>query len=261
MSTAAPVNLGDISLRHKERGLILGGVDSGKSTLSDILANDFVHRYLRRGVRRLIVDTKPRYRAQFCMNGTLAAPRYKNWTHGPYIPNSYVVDKPTDLDVAFKIGATTCIVQPNTDHTLSEMPRIIATVRRFLAQSKESRPQLAQVDETLDFFHGNGQPIGGDPVIIQLARAGRERGTAVIYCSQRLKGLPYTLRVELARLYCLRLDGKLDVKELREIGAPEFTPPTRLREFYYWWKGDIKHPQAYHQVWGPYTLDLGGSAA
>lgn len=102
----------------------------------------------------------------------------------------------------------------------------------------------------MDFFHVNGSPHGGDDAIIRLARAGRERGTSVLYCAQRTRGIPATLLEEMDRLYALRIDYKADAKRLQEMGAPEFPLPSEKHQFMYWWKGDYSH------VWGPYKLAL-----
>lgn len=245
--TPRPVRLADISLRDRERGFVVGGVDAGKSTLADLLGAEFVHRYRARHARRLILDSKPRYRAEWTASGVSAKSRYRRWSHGKAIPGSVVVDSPAELASAWKMGATTAIAQCES---ASELPRLVATARAFLVDSRASRPQLCQVDETLDFFHGNGAARGGDDTITMLARAGRERGTAVLYCAQRTKGFPATIMGELSRLYALRIDYQADAKRLQEMGAPPFELPTVPHQFMYWWKGD------YRRVWGPFELAL-----
>lgn len=187
------------------------------------------------------------------MAGTSAAHRYRNWEHGPAVAGSVVVDSPDELKSAWRLGARVVIAQCETS---MEIGRLVATARAFLRDSKANRPQLVQVDETLDFFHSNGAPRGGDDTIVQLARAGRERGTAVMYASQRTKGIPPTLMGEMSRLYALRIDYVSDAKRLQEMGAPPFPMPTRPQQFMYWWKGDRAHPEAYRQVFGPYRLEL-----
>lgn len=242
-----PIDLAQISLRRNERALIVGGVESGKSTLADALRADFTNRYRRLKVRVLIVDTKPRYRAEFLANGLSAARRYKKWAHGPVIPGSVVADTPQQMLKAFDRGVTTVIIQSESS---TDLDRLMQCIKAFLRTSKANRPQLAQIDETLDWFHSNGMPRGGDDSIIQLGRAGRERGTAVEYCAQGTIGLNRTLVSELKRLYALRLDNEDDVKRLRKMGAPEFPPPTEPHTFWYWTKDD------FYRIWGPYKLSL-----
>lgn len=243
-----PMDLAQISLRHKERGFVVGGVDSGKSTLMDLLGNEFVDRYRAKKVRRLYVDSKPRARAQWLTNGLSADKRYKSWGHGQPLQDSVVVDDPADLDRAFAKHSTV-VVQGETS---ADLPRLVASVREFLKLSNAKRPQLLQVDETLDFFHSNGAPRGGDDALIRAPRAGRERGTACLFGAQRTKGMSPTILEEMSRLYCLRIDSRSDAKVLPSMGAPitEDDVPLRPHEFVYWWKGD------YRNLYGPYKLDL-----
>lgn len=245
-TTPAAISLESISLRKQERGLIVGGVDSGKSTLAGLLCQDFVHRYTAAGARLLILDSKPRFRAEWTVQGVAAAPRYRKWSHGPVLAGSCVVDNPGDLEFAFKRHRIV-IVQSMSGR---ELPRLAKAAKLFLDESRASRPQLVYVDETLDFFHKNGSPKGGDDIIIVLARAGRERGTAALYGSQRTYGLDAVLLGEMSRMYALRLDSRKDAGRLQEFGAPPFAMPLEPHEFMYWWKGD------YRRVWGPYKLQL-----
>lgn len=233
-------------LRRDERAFCVGGVGTGKSELSERLARLFCAHYARLGARRLIVDSKPRFRAEYTAQGTSAKRRYRKWSHGQYIPGSVVADDPRDLGLAFD-QSNTVIVQ---GQGAKDIPRLVSSVEWFLEHSRHSRPQLVQIDETMDFYHQNGSPIGGNDAIVRTARAGRERGTSGLYCAQRTRGIPVTLMEEMDRLYALRIDAKGDAKRLQEMGAPEFALPSEKQQFMYWWKGDYSH------VWGPYRLDL-----
>lgn len=246
-SQRAPLTLEQISLRQAERGFVVGGVGSGKSTLMDFLGADFVRRYRAHQGRRLILDSKPRYRAEFTAQGRPAAKLYKSWSHGQFIPGSYVVRTPQEMELAWSLGARTVISQCESG---VEIPRLSSMAGAFLKSSKKNRPQLLQVDETLDFFHGNGAPKGGDDAVVQCARAGRERGTAALYGAQRTYGIPATLMGEMSRLYALRIDYKKDASRLQEMGAPPFELPNQPHQFLYWTKED------YPNIWGPYKLDI-----
>lgn len=247
MPDAGRILLDRISLRERERGLLIGGTGSGKSTLADVLGADWDTRYAGRAGRRLIVDSKPRYRAEWTARGQSAARRYRKWGHGQPVPGSVVVDAPDELDLAWKLGHRVVIVQ---GEGAVDVPRLVATARRFYRQASAGRPQLLQVDETLDFFHSNGAPRGGDDVFAQVARAGRERGLAALFGSQRTRQVPATLLSELTKLYAFRLDYTADAKRFQEMGAPPFPNPTEPHTFRYWTK------DAYGSVFGPYRLSL-----
>lgn len=243
----APLPLSQISLRHKERGLLLGGTEAGKSTMADYLGRDFVRRYAKRKARRLILDSKPRYRAEWKMSGRSADRLYRHWDHGPVVANSVVCYAPEDLERAFAI-ASTVIVQGDSS---SDIPRIAACARKFYDGSRAGRPQLLQVDEVLDFYHPNSAPRVADDPITKSVRAGREKGTACLICSQRTKGIPTQILEELTKCYLFRIDARQDAKRLQEMGAPlTMVPPRRMHEFVYWTKKD------YERVYGPYMLDL-----
>ena len=93
-------------------------------------------------------------------------------------------------------------------------------------------------------------PRGGDDVLVTVARAGRERGTGALYCTQRVKGIPIQLIEHLSRLYLFSFDVGADVKFLYSCGLPEGTAaPEQDHAFRYWTKADRK------TVWGPYVLD------
>lgn len=246
-ATAGRAALADLSLRERERGLVIGGTGSGKSTLADQLGTEFDRRYAARGGRRLIIDSKPRYRAEWTVRGKQAAPRYRKWGHGPVVPGSVVVDEPEQLPMAWHMGARVVIVQ---GEGLADVPRLTRTARAFYADANAGRPQLLQVDEGLDFYHGNGVARGGDDVFSQAARAGRERGLGLLFGSQRTKGIPAVLLSELTKLWAFRLDNVADSKRYQEMGAPPFPNPVREHTFYYWTKAD------YEKVWGPYRLNL-----
>jgi hypothetical protein len=230
-----------------DRGFVLGGVGSGKSTLCDELGADFVARYRAAGARRLILDSKPRYRAELTAQGTSAARRYRRWGHGAPIPGSVVVDDPADMRIAWETGARTVIVQCDDP---AELPRLTAATASFFRQANAKRPQLLQVDELMDFYHSNGSPIGGNNAIVRCARAGRELGIAVLAGSQRTYNIPSIFLQEMTRLYAFLVDATKDVKRLSEMGAPPFPIPTKPHAFRYWYKGDRG------TVYGPYRLEL-----
>ena len=163
-----------------------------------------------------------------------------------------MVDTPEELAIAWASGARCAIAQISDDENRrAGIVRLLDVAATFLRGSSPNRPQLLVVDECMDFYSANGQPAGGNDVFVRTARAGRERGTAMLVCTQRTFGIPAQLMEELTKLYLFRLDYHADVKRLWEMGAPRsIEPPDEERVFLYWTK------MAYRKVWGPYTLDL-----
>jgi energy-coupling factor transporter ATP-binding protein EcfA2 len=231
-------DLDDFALRRAERGLITGGTGTGKSTLMEFLINDFVHRYPTG--RTVIADTKPRFRAEMELNGLPAKRRYKGWDHGTVIPGSVAGDLSRSdggLGDAWKLGHRVVILQTDTQR---EWPLILRAMAAFFRQARTSRPQLAAVDETMDFFGSNGQPIPGlgedRDALLRIVRAGRERGMGGLFGMQRPKGVPVPIVQELTRLYLFRLDNDDDVERLWDLGI-RVEPPDRDHEFRYWKRG------------------------
>lgn len=234
----------EIALRRAERGLITGGVGSGKSTLAEYLIDDFVTRYPTGRV--LILDTKPRFRAEWELTGLKAARRYKNWDHGPVVPNSVVGDlmqRDAGLAAVWRSGHRVAILQ--TDFS-REWPLMLRGASQFYQEARTSRPQLLYADEMMDFFGQNGQPIPGlgddRDVILRTARAGRERGLGLLAGMQRPKGVPITVVQELSRLYLFRLDNEGDMERLWDLGIPTTVyPPEHNKAFVYWRRGHPGH--------------------
>lgn len=246
MARAAPITIGRISLRRNESGLLAGGTQVGKSTLSDELAADYLHRYPKS--RELLLDTKPRYQAEYLPNGMPAKRLYRKWDHGAYLPGSMLVESPEDLRRCYQLGYRRAIVQSK-----GWAPKHDVIADAFLEDSRRGRPQLLRVDETCDHFHGNGMPKGAGSVVV-VSRAGAERGTGGLYCTQRTKGISGHLMEHMFRLWAFRLDNTADAKRFAEFGAPPFPLPTEVGSFMYWTKLD------YYRVHGPYRLILNGRA-
>lgn len=243
----APIGFDLISLRERERALLIGGTGTGKTTLEEMLISDFYERY--QSSRILILDSKPRFRADFLVNGLSAKRLFKHWKPGPVIPGSVLIRRASQLPDAWRLGARIVIAQCETQ---DERKYLVECAEEFFKQARHSRPQLLCVDETADFFHMNGAPISGSSdALIRTSRAGRERGTAGLYCTQRAKSLPGSIIEELTLLYLFVLDSKADLKRCVEMGAPEWIePPENVFEFNLWTKHERK------KVYGPYRLAL-----
>jgi hypothetical protein len=236
----------EISLRERERAFLLGGTGSGKTTMEEMLVADFYNRYP--SSRILILDSKPRFRAEWFVNGLSAKRVFRHWKPGSTIPDSVLVREASQLEDAWRLGARIVVAQCERQ---SERYRLVEAAEHFYNKARHTRPQLLCVDETADFFHLNGSPIGGSDALVRIARSGRERGTAALYCSQRAKSIPSSIIEELTQLYLFVLDGRADLKRCVEMGAPEWIePPERDYEFKLWTKRDRKH------VYGPFQVAL-----
>lgn len=238
-----PLTLDDIAVHKSERGLVLGGTGTGKSTLVEHLIQHFVAEFPRGRV--LVLDSKPRFRAQWLPDGTSAARRYRRWDHGVMTPGSMAVhlygNPKAALNTAWMTGTRIAIAQTGRS---SERVHLLGLLDAFRAQARASRPQLAVVDETLDFFHGNGTPIGGSDSILWVARGGREVGVSGIFGSQRAKGIPIQLRSELSQAYIFKLDHGADTRELWEFGFPRTAQlPTEDFQFSFWHKKKQRQPE------------------
>jgi energy-coupling factor transporter ATP-binding protein EcfA2 len=243
------LDFSEISLRERERAFLLGGTGSGKTTLEEMLIADFYNRY--KTSRTVILDSKPRFRAEWHPNGTSAKRTFKHWKPGPTIPGSVLIQHPSQLSDAWALGARIVVAQAETS---AEYPELVNVAETFYRTARHSRPQLLCVDETADYFHQNGSPIGRSDALVRIARSGRERGTAALYCSQRAKSIPSSIIEELTQLYLFALDGRADLKRCIEMGAPEWIePPEELLEFMLWTKRDRRN------VYGPFKVALASS--
>lgn len=246
MAVQSQLTFDEISMRERERAFLLGGTGAGKSTLEEMLIADFYNRY--KTSRILILDSKPRFKADYFANGMSAKRLFKYWDPETIaIPGSVLIRTANQLEDAWRLGARIVIAQAETS---IEYPRLVQVADTFYKKARHSRPQLLCVDETADFFHQNGSPIGGSDSLIRIARSGRERGTAALYCTQRAKSIPASIIAELSQLYLFVLDAGVDLKRCVEMGAPEWIqPPANDFEFMFWAKKRDRH-----NVYGPYTI-------
>jgi hypothetical protein len=247
---AAPASFTDLDIRRDERGLLVGGTQMGKSTLAEYLGSAYCTRY---SAKRLILDSKPRYRAEWKFDGLPAKRLYRRYRPDPagFVAGSVLVtpDLPEEPHRLLAQAFTRTNTVIATIHSKVNIPWLTALAHAFHDGASHRKPRILQVDETMDFFTAQGQPIGGDAIEVS-ARAGSEVGEAALYCSQRTKRLSTSLLAEMSKLYCFSLDNVGDADRLTEFGVPEFMPPLDKHQFRYWTKLDKRH------VYGPYFLDL-----
>lgn len=242
------MDFGQLSLRQRERGLVLGGTGSGKSTLAEHLITDFLARYKAGQV--LVLDSKPRFRAVLRADGRRADRLYRGWDHGARLPGSVRVDTKEDLDLAAGTGHRLFIGQNDQD----SVAQLTVLAGHFYRTMRAKTPRLLVVDEMGDFYTqpGGQQLRGTEGSILRTIRAGREKGGGALMCSQRAKGIPVQALSETTKVWLFRMDFTEDLSRLRECGFPPEIRDTPWPDhhFAYWTR------QARHRTYGPYRLRL-----
>jgi ribosomal protein S14 len=236
------LDLDRISLREDERALLTGGTGTGKSTLAELLGLDFTRRYP--DGRRLILDSKPRYRPEYRLDGTYAGALYLQWKRGQYVRDAVVVGNARQMRQAFGVGFRTVVVQ--LGYQGARLRDLLESLRDFYELRRYHR-RLGHVDEALDFYGPTGLPRESDDIMNRCARSGREHGLAMLYCSQRTRAFSTTVLEEISRLYAFALDFEADADRYQEFGCPPFDQPAG-HDFRYWTKQDRP------TVYGPYRL-------
>jgi len=239
MSTQPEVTWDDLVIGPRERMILIGGTQVGKSTAeAQILASV---RAREPKSLHLILDSKPRFRAEWTLTGIKK--RYRGMDHGELIPGSVLVEDPKDLDLAIARGYTVMICQVK-DQEHANPKRLTWMAQHFFEKSRSKVLRYLWVDEILDFFTVNGQAkTGSAPSIQAVARAGAERGMGLVVCSQRTKGVPPEIISMMSKLLLFMLDNKDDVKHLSWMGAPaNLEAPDDNYEFYFWDKAHRKRP-------------------
>lgn len=236
--------MGPIALPKAARGLCVGSTGTGKTTLSEALIRQFQRDNPR--ARVLIIDSKPRFRAEWELAGITARSRYRKWGYGEYWPGSVrlPLDRPErELKAAWAAKYQTVIAQVDR---LADLDLLRWSIDAFYEKEGAAIPRLLYIDEVADFFGTGGTARQGDS-ILRVARSGRERNVALLASSQRPRGIPKSLLTELSILYLFHLDFRQDIKHLQEMGLPEDIgiPPAGEHSFIYWSKTSRAEPMLY----------------
>lgn len=188
----------------------------------------------RRECMMLLLDTKPRFRAEneqwHRLGGRWkygsrrpAHHRYTDWEAGPILPNSCVVDLHDphpfrglwDTD---SYGNEIAIMQ-------SEDPddwRTMLKLTKDLVDKKVKREKLIIVDEGLDFYQRNTLGIDSrNDVILRTARSGGERRIGLMFGAHRPHGIPPLLNTLTSRVTLFHLTYSRDMTYLWEMGIPQ----------------------------------------
>lgn len=228
--------IADISIGRAERGLLVGGTGSGKTTIAELMI-----AHCRRTIselRVLVVDTKPRFRAEWQLDGLSAAPLYRRWDHGEVLPGSYLLDlhvRGYGLESVWQRGGRVAVAQSDSEE--SEYPEITRVVEAFYRGARASEPRMLYVDEVMDFYGMTGQPIAGSrPSIVKCVRAGREKGLGVLVATQRPQGIPVQLVQEASVICVFRLDNEDDLVVLMRRGLPRSAIVPEEDRVFWWWR-------------------------
>lgn len=255
--------LSDLTPQRGERVATFGGSRTGKSALQEWEARTIQH--LRPSCAQLILDSKPRYRAEqkrhpwFPKQRVSAHKLYQDWAAGPVVPNSVTTDIWADhpfrgLWQKDKPGEIV-ILQGETrqDHI-----RMLQLAMSFVKAQWKNRERRLIFDETLDFYARNGYSIDGrNDALYLAARAGGERGIGTEFGAHRVYGIPHLILMQLSRVNLFHLVSDSDMRHLQQtVGIKDAQSPHGDFVFRQWEKkpggtlsepftGRATYPQSY----------------
>lgn len=224
-----PASMDDITLEIGERGIILGMTRVGKSTLAEVIIDNWQTKYKK--ARIVVLDSKPRFKAQWQLNGLPAAPLYRNWDWGYTIPNSVVIpmrDPKAELSLAWSLGYHVVIAQI---HQRSDIKKLDDVLQAAYETRKKNYPLFFYVDELNNFFR-SGQAAGNG--IVMAITSGGERSTAFLGAAQRPRWISVEAIESMTKLYWFYTPYGDDVKHLKSMGVPpSAAPPSQYYVFYF----------------------------
>lgn len=222
-----------LTLKRADRALLVGASGTGKSTLANYLVEHFRDDYstpnrTRHGgalpaCRILILDTKPRWRAERLTDGRKAARVYKKMSKGDTVPGSVALSDMKDWGMAWHPDnnpSQVVIAQRLDGLHVSNVLFQVAAAERFFRELDYRVPSLIYFDEGMDFFTASSSARGSD-IVQRCYRAGRERGLTSLLGVQRPKGINLQLLTELNYMALFRINYTDDVKRLYEVGWPK----------------------------------------
>lgn len=246
-----------VTSRGADRATLIGATGTGKSTLAAHIMRAFKDDYP--DARVLIMDTKPRWRAEFLGDGTRAERRYKRMAQGDIIGGSMALDRlqdwslvwdhdvnPSQVVVAQRLGTRR---RPATHR--ANIYFQVACAERFFATQDAKRPSLIYFDEGMDFFHGSAAARGGSDIVQRCYRAGREMGLVPMSGFQRPIGINIQTLTEINYCALFDLNFDKDVRRLWEMGWPKQYGPPRTQPFggsdppgtFRLWRGGLDAPK------------------
>jgi hypothetical protein len=219
----------DVMLKAGERGLILGMTREGKSTLGEVNIDFWYENYKNADI--LIMDSKPRFRAQWQLNGLPASPLYRNWDHGTLVPHSVVIplrDAKSELRLARQLGYRIIIAQI---HRRSDIRLLDDALTAAYENKPKGRDLFIYVDEMNNYFR-NGLRAGNG--IIMAITSGGEKHVGLLGAAQRPRNISVESLESMTACYWFYTPFLEDVKHLKSMDVPQTAhpPATRSRAFY-----------------------------
>lgn len=221
----------DIKLRVTDHGAdratLVGATGTGKSTLAAWLLTQFRNDYPES--RIIVMDTKPRWRAQYLWDGGTAERRYKRMAVGDTIPGSMALERPDEWPLVWDrhVNPTQTVVCQNVRATQRANIQFQTwAAEKFFRTQDAKRPSIIYFDEGMDFYTTSGSARGSD-IVQRCYRAGREMNLVTMFGSQRPISINKQILSECNYLACFALDNRADVRRLWEYGWPKTElPPT-----------------------------------
>jgi len=235
----------DIALHTADRGILIGASGTGKSTLAAHMLAAFRRGYPK--ARILVLDTKPRWRAETMADGTNTRRFYQAFAKGDMIPGSLTMGTTTDWGLCWDkdINPTqTVIAQRLKGSQRANVAFQIQCAERFFMSQRANRESLLYIDEGMDFFSTSGSAFGSD-IVQRCFRAGREKNLTTLIGVQRPKGINLQCLTETNWCALFRINYTDDVKRLWEMGWPkDMGPPTFDQKFAFrlWREGSPQAP-------------------
>jgi hypothetical protein len=221
-----------------ERSLTFGGSRAGKSALEEARIGTI--QVERPEAMIIMVDTKPRFRAETKQgiwgpkSRKDASDLYEDWTKGPLVPNSVVVDlhSARPFQGMFKNPGEVAIMQSGD---ASDWRHMLVLLDAFVRAQVKGRERLIYVDEGLDFYQRNSWGISpANDVFYRTARAGGERNIGLMLDAHQVSGIPPLILKMASRFTLFHLRDDKDMKRLHEVGIPDELSPRGEYIFKQW---------------------------
>lgn len=218
----------DIAMHAADRGILIGANGTGKSTLAEYVVRHFREEYP--DARIAVLDTKPRWRAEWLPDGRRANRVYKRLAKGDTIPGSMQLSRASDWPLVWDRDTNpsqSVIVQRLRGSNADNIRFQVGFLERFFETQDARRPSLVYIDEGMDFFTGSASARGGSDIVQRCFRAGRERNLSTLIGVQRPISINLQCLTETSWCALFRINFRNDVKRLWEMGWPHDTgPPT-----------------------------------